>query len=103
MAKRTTINKSAFVREMGRDMSAAQIVEKARQRGFSISAAYVHTIRSADNRKARGARGASRTVARVPSGKRGNLHAAVDRLAGQFVKDLLGAIRGASLNDVLSV
>jgi hypothetical protein len=101
MPKRT-INKSAFVREMG-DLPAAEIVQKAKQRGFSLSIAHIHTIRSAAKR-AHG--GASAKVASPRKATRSNgggtgLHAAIDRLAARFVTDLLSAVRGASLDDVL--
>jgi hypothetical protein len=50
MPKRTQ-NKSAFVRELPMDMSAKDVVQKAREEGLVLTENYVHTIRSAAKRK----------------------------------------------------
>ena len=50
MPKRTQ-NKSAFVRELPMDMSAKDVVLKAREAGLVLTENYVHTIRSAAKRK----------------------------------------------------
>ena len=100
MPKRT-INKSAFVREMG-DMPAAEIVKKAKQRGFTLSVAHVHTIRSAAKRAGGGATKV-RGRPRGTGARSGALQSAVDRLAGSFVNELLAVVRTASLEDILAV
>lgn len=50
MAKRTQ-NKSAFVRDLPMEMSAKEVVAKAREAGLTLTENYVHTIRSAAKRK----------------------------------------------------
>lgn len=50
MPKRTH-NKSEFVRSLPAEMSAKDVVAKAREEGLTLTEAYVHTIRSAAKRK----------------------------------------------------
>lgn len=50
MPKRTH-NKSEFVRSLPAEMSAKDVVAKAREEGLALTEAYVHTIRSAAKRK----------------------------------------------------
>jgi hypothetical protein len=50
MPKRTH-NKSEFVRSLPAEMSAKDVVVKAREEGVVLTEAYVHTIRSAAKRK----------------------------------------------------
>ena len=50
MPKRTH-NKSEFVRSLPAEMSAKDVVAKAKEEGLALTEAYVHTIRSAAKRK----------------------------------------------------
>jgi hypothetical protein len=50
MPKRTH-NKSEFVRSLPAEMSAKDVVAKAKEEGLTLTEAYVHTIRSAAKRK----------------------------------------------------
>lgn len=54
----TVVNKSEFVRNQPADRSAKEVVEAAQKAGFSLSTAYVYTIRSS-------------TEAKKPAAKRG--------------------------------
>jgi hypothetical protein len=61
-AKTRGVNKSAFVRELSDDLSAADVVEAAAKKGIKLSAAQVYTIR-ANARRADAKGGASTTKA----------------------------------------
>jgi hypothetical protein len=43
-------NKSAFVRNLPADLSAKEVVAKAKEAGLTLTEAYVYTIRSASKR-----------------------------------------------------
>jgi hypothetical protein len=95
------INKSEFVRSLG-DLSAKDVVAKAAARGIKLSMAHVYTIRSAANRKAGSAATATRRPGRPAKASSNNvLRATIDRLATKFAEEILSAVRGASLNDLL--
>jgi hypothetical protein len=49
-----TTNKAAFVRSLPSDMSAAQVIAKARANGIKLSPAYVYVIRSKSSTKPSG-------------------------------------------------
>jgi len=97
MAKRR-VNKSEFVRGMG-NMPAAEIVKKAKQRGFDLSIGYVYNIRGAANRRSQ------RTVrpGRVARPSAHDFRASVDRLASNLVEQILRAVREAELQDIVRV
>jgi hypothetical protein len=46
----TRPNKSAFVRNLPADLSAKEVVAKAKEAGLTLTEAYVYTIRSASKR-----------------------------------------------------
>lgn len=52
MAPKKSLNKSAFVRSLPAEMSAKEVVAKAKDEGVVLTESYVHTIRSAAKRKA---------------------------------------------------
>jgi hypothetical protein len=52
MAPKKSHNKSAFVRSLPAEMSAKDVVAKAKEEGLTLTESYVHTIRSAAKRKA---------------------------------------------------
>jgi hypothetical protein len=51
--KSKTTNKSAFVRSLPGDMSAKDVVSKAKAQGITLTENYVYTIRSAAKTKAK--------------------------------------------------
>jgi hypothetical protein len=50
MAAKKNINKTQFVKSLSKDLSAKEVVKKAKDAGIVISEAYVYTIRSAAGR-----------------------------------------------------
>lgn len=44
-------NKSAFIRDLPRSLSAAEVVAKGKAKGMSFSEAYVHAVRAAAKKK----------------------------------------------------
>lgn len=106
---RLSINKSAFVRQLG-SMPAKDIVAEAKRRGIKLSIAHVYTIRSAANRKARGGRPARLTARRRPGGPPKNarfggaLHTSITRAAQDFIDAVLAALRATpTLRDMIGV
>jgi hypothetical protein len=102
---KSSINKSAFVRDLG-PMPAKDVVAKAKQRGISLSVAQVYTIRSNANRRA--AKGSAGLVAKQakrgrPAKSTSALHASIGKLASGLVDGILRAVRGASLDEILSL
>lgn len=67
--KSKTQNKSAFVRNLPGDMSAKDVVAKAKAQGITLTENYVYTIRSAAKNKAKKG-GTGRGPGR-PKGSRG--------------------------------
>jgi len=67
--KSKTPNKSAFVRNLPGDMSAKDVVAKAKAQGITLTENYVYTIRSAAKNKAKKG-GTGRGPGR-PKGSRG--------------------------------
>ena len=53
MPKTKSTNKSAFVRNLSGDMSAKDVVAKAKAAGITLTENYVYTIRSAAKNKAK--------------------------------------------------
>lgn len=51
-ARKGTVNKSAFVRSLPGNLSAAEVISRARGQGIKLSAAQVYTIRANARRKA---------------------------------------------------
>lgn len=51
--RKPTVNKSEFVRSMGPEMRASDVVEAAKKKGIKLTDRYVYVIRSADKAKAR--------------------------------------------------
>jgi hypothetical protein len=99
-----TLNKSAFVRSLG-SMPARDVVAKAKQRGIKLSIAHVYTIRSEANRKARKTAGSAPRRGRPPkaaSRSTGSLHTALNRIVGQFVDEIVSAVRRASLDELVA-
>jgi hypothetical protein len=84
IAKRSQ-NKSAFVRSLPADMSAKDVVAKAREEGLELTENYVHTIRSAAKRKdakpGRGARAAASEPRSSGGGSRANAGAEAQLMA----------------------
>ena len=58
--KKSTINKSAFVRALPATMPGAEVVAKAKAQGIKISLAYVYGIRAKTKAKKRGGRSAAK-------------------------------------------
>lgn len=48
-------NKSAFVRNLPQDMPAAEVIDKAKAEGLTLTPAYVYSIRTAARRRGGGA------------------------------------------------
>jgi hypothetical protein len=101
MATRT-INKSAFVRSLG-DIPAAEVIEKAKHQGFTLSPAHVYTIRAAAKRKGAGSVRVvrRRSPGRPPRSPSTDLRSRMDLLVETFVEKILGALRSASLDELV--
>ena len=63
--KKRLVNKSAFVRELPADMSAADVVAAAKKKGFKISEKYCYNIRA----KAKASNGSAKKKLGRPPGK----------------------------------
>jgi hypothetical protein len=85
MPARKSFNKSAFVRDLPLEMSVKDVVEKAKDAGFSLSETYVHTIRSMAKRKAAGVH----VVQRAPESRSSNTSDATSRHAEALLRDLV--------------
>ena len=59
-ARKGTVNKSAFVRSLPGNLSAAEVISRARGQGIKLSAAQVYTIRANARRKEDSPRALSR-------------------------------------------
>jgi lambda repressor-like predicted transcriptional regulator len=88
------INKSAFVRSLGSDLSAADVIAEAKAKGITLSAAQVYTIRANARRKGEvgGARAKPAAVSGRAASSGGTTEAAFVRIALE-----LGLIRAESI------
>lgn len=71
MPKTKSTNKSAFVRGLPGDMSAKDVVSKAKAAGLTLTENYVYTIRSAAKNKAK--KGTGRGPGRPKGSKAGSI------------------------------
>jgi hypothetical protein len=86
MPKTKSTNKSAFVRGLPGDMSAKDVVSKAKAAGLTLTENYVYTIRSAAKNKAKKGTG------RGPGRPKGSKSAAVSLGSnGSLEKDFVAA------------
>jgi hypothetical protein len=85
-AKKSAVNKSAFVRSLPGTLSAAEVIARGKSKGIRLSAAQVYTIRANARRK-----GGPKTNGRTARGKattavRGvNLGRSVDAREAEFI------------------
>jgi hypothetical protein len=88
--KKTPLNKSDFVRKMGKT-PAKEVVAAAAKQGMKLTERYVYVIRSADKAKARRGRAA-------PAGRRGaegDLRKAIAELGLSRARQVLAEVEAA--------
>lgn len=84
-SKKSGVNKSQFVREQAPSLSAAEVVEKAKAKGISLTPGFVYAVRSAaKTAKAKGS--TQKKVGRPPSTGGGNLEAMIRSIVRSEIK-----------------
>lgn len=102
------MNKTAIVRE-NPDLSAAELVDLFKKKHkATVSVAHIYTMRTQIRRNARKAgkpkangNGQTRSTAAPEAASTGELRGRLDAIAKRFVGEILDALRGASIADIL--
>jgi len=101
------MNKTAIVRE-NPDLSAAELVDLFKKKHkATVSVAHIYTMRTNIKRSAKSRKpkangnGQARSTAAPEAASTGALRGRLDAITKRFVGEILGALRGASIADIL--